>query len=91
MDLTAQHVNKGSFTHELSLLNKIHVGVDFQLARKFSAYAGFTVNGYLTNAGYTDYPELFTDYKPSIFYDHTFNNGSNLKMWFGAQVGLRFF
>jgi hypothetical protein len=91
VDVTAQHVNKGSFTHELSLLNKVHVGVDFQLARKFSAYAGFTVNGYLTNASYTDYPELFTDYKPSIFYDHTFNNGSNLKMWFGAQVGLRFF
>ncbi|HWA34906.1 MAG TPA: carboxypeptidase-like regulatory domain-containing protein [Cyclobacteriaceae bacterium] len=91
VDLTAQHVNKGSFTHELSLLNKVHVGVDFQLARKFSAYGGFTVNGYLTNTSYTDYPELFTNYKPSIFYDHTYNNGTNLKMWFGAQVGLRFF
>ncbi len=91
VDLTAQHVNKGSFTNELSLLNKIHVGVDFQLARKFSAYAGLTMNGYLTNSSYTDYPVLFTDFKPSVFYDHTYNNGTNLKMWFGAQVGLRFF
>jgi hypothetical protein len=91
VDLTAQHVNKGSFTSELSLLNKLHVGVDFQLAPKFSAYAGLTLNGYLTHTSYSDYPVLFTDFNPSVFYDHTFSNGNNLKMWIGAQVGLRFF
>lgn len=91
IDLTAQHVNKGSFTHELSLLNKLHVGVDFQLAKKFSVYTGVTLNGYLTRASYTDYPMLFTDFSPSIFTDHTYNNGTNLKMWLGAQIGVRFF
>jgi hypothetical protein len=90
VDLTAQHVNKGSFTSELSLLNKVHVGVDFMLARKFSIYGGVTLNGYLTNTTYTDYPVLFTNNSPSIFYENTFGNNTNLKMWWGAKIGLRF-
>lgn len=90
LDLTAQHVNKGSFTRELSLLNKAHIGLDFRLARKFSVYGGLTLNGYLTDTAYGDYPTLFTNYNPSIIFDHTYNNGNNLKMWWGAKVGLRF-
>jgi Secretin and TonB N terminus short domain len=90
LDLTSQHVSKGDFTSQLSLLNKVHVGVDYTLARKFSIYGGLTLNGYLTNSSYTDYPVLFNGYSPSIISDHTFNNGTNLKMWFGAKVGLRF-
>ena len=90
LDLTAQHVNKGSFNSELSLLNKAHLGLDFRLARKFSIYGGLTLNGYLTDTAYGDYPTLFTNYNPSIIVDHTYNNGTNLKMWWGAKVGLRF-
>jgi hypothetical protein len=90
LDATSQHVSKGSFTNELSLLNKVHVGLDFRLAKKFSLYGGITLNGYLTNTTYTDYPVLFTDYHPTIINDHTFSNGTNLKMWWGAKIGLRF-
>ena len=90
IDLTAQHINKGTFTDQLSLLNKAHLGLDFRLARKFSIYGGVTLNGYLTNSAYTDYPVLFTNYHPSIIYDHTYDNGNNLKMWWGFKVGLRF-
>lgn len=90
LDATAQHVSKGSFTHELSLLNKVHLGLDFQLARKLSIYGGVTLNGYLTNSTYTDYPVLFTNYQPSIIHEQTYSNGNNLKMWWGAQIGLRF-
>lgn len=89
-DATAQHINKGSFTNELSLLNKIHVGLDFRVTRKFSVYSGVTLNGYVTNTSYTDYPVLFTNYQPTIFHDQTFSNGTNLKMWWGARIGLRF-
>jgi hypothetical protein len=38
MDLTSQHVNKGSFTNALSLLNKAYLGFDFQVAKKFSTF-----------------------------------------------------
>ncbi|NOT75148.1 MAG: hypothetical protein HOP08_09490 [Cyclobacteriaceae bacterium] len=90
-DITSQHVSKGDFTSELSLLNKVHLGLDFRLARKFSIYGGVTLNGYLTNSSYTDYPALFSNFSPSIINDHTYGSGTNLKMWWGAKVGLRFF
>ncbi|MCU0368588.1 MAG: hypothetical protein MUF39_07135 [Cyclobacteriaceae bacterium] len=89
LDLSAQHVNKGSFTDALSLLNKFNVGVDFQLTKGFSLYTGATLNAYLTDIDYTDYPTLFTDFKPNVFYDKNIN-GNNLKMWVGAKVALRF-
>jgi hypothetical protein len=91
IDLTAQHVNNGAFTDQLSLLNKLHVGFDFRLARKFSLYTGLTLNGYLTNSTFSEYPVLFNEYNPNIIYDHTFSDNKNLKMWFGAKIALRFF
>ena len=90
IDLTAQHVNNGNYTNELSLLNKVHLGLDFRLARKFSIYGAVTLNGYLTKTTYTDYPVLFTNYNPTLIYDHTYSDNTNLKMWWGAKVGLRF-
>jgi hypothetical protein len=90
IDLLSQHVNKGSFTEELSLLNKFYVGLDFQLAKKFSIATGLTLNGYLTRPSYTDYPQLFTDFKPNIFYDENVGTDINLKMWLGAKIALRF-
>lgn len=90
IDASAQHVNKGNFTNALSLLNKIHVGVDFQLAKGFSLYTGATLNGYLTNNDYKEYPTLFTDFKPNVFYDETVGTNNNLKMWVGGKVALRF-
>jgi hypothetical protein len=90
IDASAQHVNKGSFTNALSLLNKIHVGFDFQLAKGFSLYTGATLNGYLTNNNYKEYPVLFTDFKPNVFYDENIGTSNNLKMWLGAKVALRF-
>jgi hypothetical protein len=89
VDATAQHVSQGSFTNELSLLSKIHLGLDFKLARKFSLYGGVTLNGYLTHTGYTGYPDLFTDYQPTVTHEQNWGQ-SNLKMWWGAKVGLRF-
>jgi len=90
LDLTAQHINRGSFTNSLSLLNKFYVGLDFQVAKKFSMAAGVNLNGYLTNNNYSDYPELFTGYKPKIIYDENISSSTNLKMWWGAKVALRF-
>lgn len=90
LDISSQHVNKGSFTDALSLLNKVYVGFDFQVAKKFSIATGVTFNGYLTSNTYTEYPTLFTDYQPKIVAEKNFSNDTNLKMWWGAKVALRF-
>lgn len=89
-DLTANHVNKGRFTNSTSLLSKLYLGVDFQLAKSFSITAGATLNGYLSDPTYTENPVLFTDFTPSIRKVHTFSNGNDMKMWWGAKVGIRF-
>jgi len=91
IDLTSQHISKGDFTSQMSQLNKIHLGVDYKLRRKFSVYGGLTLNGYLTNSSYMDYPDLFSYYQPSVINDITYGSSTNLKMWLGAKVGLRFF
>jgi hypothetical protein len=68
------------------------VGFDFRVARGFSIYAGGTINGYMTQNSYTDYPTLFTDIQPKVFYDKTIGDGDvNMKMWIGGKVALRFF
>jgi len=90
LDISSQHVNKGSFTDALSLLNMVYVGFDFQVAKKFSIATGVTFNGYLTSNSYTEYPTLFTDYHPKIVAERNFSNDTNLKMWWGAKVALRF-
>lgn len=90
LDVSAQHVNKGSFTNALSLLNKAYVGFDFQVAKKLSLATGITLNGYLSQTTFTDYPALFTDYQPKIFSDTNVANDLNLKLWWGAKVALRF-
>lgn len=88
-DLTAQHVDQGTYTSQLSLLNKLHIGLDFRVARKLSLYGGVTLNGYLTKTGYPDYPVLFTNNQPNIFFEQTYSNGNNLKMWWGLKAGIR--
>ncbi|MFZ5972918.1 MAG: STN and carboxypeptidase regulatory-like domain-containing protein [Bacteroidota bacterium] len=90
LDITSQHVNKASFINATSLLNKVHVGFDFLLLKKLSLYTGVTVNGYVTETDYTDYPELFTDFTPRIFHEDTYHGRVNLKMWLGGKVALRF-
>lgn len=90
IDLTSQHVSKGSFTEELSSLNKLYTGLDFHLSKKFSIALGVTLNGYLTKTTFTDYPILFTNYQPKIIYDHTYDNNVNMKMWWGGKIALRF-
>lgn len=89
-DLTANQVNKGSFTNSISLLNKLYLGFDFQVARKFSITAGATLNAYIFDPAYSDNPQLFTDFTPKIIKHYTFSNGNEMQMWWGGKVGIRF-
>jgi hypothetical protein len=90
IDLTSNQIVGGNKIEKINLLNKIYLGVEYQLARKLGITAGVTLNGYVTDATYDKYPDLFSDYKPNVFSDRTYSNNRNLKMWLGAKVGIRF-
>jgi hypothetical protein len=90
IDLTANQVVKGNWTDAINMINKLYVGVDYQFAKKMSITAGVTLNVHLTDVTYQDYPELFTDYKPHFFSEHTYSNDIHSKMWWGGKIGIRF-
>ncbi|HEY3403067.1 MAG TPA: STN and carboxypeptidase regulatory-like domain-containing protein [Ohtaekwangia sp.] len=91
IDLTSNQVVKGDQIEKINLINKLYLGLEFQAARKFAIALGATLNGQVTDVAYANYPEIFTDYKPNVIYEKTYSNDINLKMWWGAKIGLRFF
>lgn len=91
IDVTSQYVARRAHTGELSSLNKAQIGFDFRLAKKFSLYAGGTLNVYLSRTTIQDYPDVFPDVTPQIFSDRVINGDVNMRMWFGGKIALRFF
>jgi hypothetical protein len=91
LDLTANQVVEQRKLDAINMLGKLYVGFDYQIAKAFSITFGATLNGHLTETD-KEYRTLFTDYQPRIVYNETYPNEEvNLKMWWGAKVGLRFF
>ena len=66
------------------------MGFDFQVAKKFSITTGVTLNGYITDNTYSEYPPLFTDYMPNIIVDKDIGVNAHLQMWWGGKFGIRF-
>ncbi len=91
IDVTSQHVSARDFTSSMSLLSKLHLGLDFKLARKFWIYGGVTLNGYITEISAAEKPQVFTHYLPAFFYNQPLDTTYNLASWWGAKVALRFF
>jgi hypothetical protein len=90
IDLTAQHVSARDYTSSMSLLNKLHVGLDFKLARKFWIYGGVTFNGYISEITASDKPDLFKNYQPKFIHNQNWDTTYNIASWWGAKVALRF-
>lgn len=90
VDVTANQIMSGKGIDDgVNMLNKVYVGAEFRPSKKIAFTVGITMNGYVTDTAYGPYPDLFTDYKPEIQYDHTYTNGMNLKTWWGGKIGLR--
>ncbi len=90
VDVTASQIVYGKI-EKINLLNKVYTGLDFHLTKNFSVFGGVTLNGHVTDRFYGEYPELFTDYEPSIIRQRTLNDDLDLRMWWGGKVGIRFF
>jgi len=90
-DLTANQIFSGYTLDALNIVSKLYAGIEYHPLRKVGLIAGLTLNAHYTDTNYTEYPELFSDNKPTILHEETFANNINVKMWLGAKVGLRFF
>lgn len=89
-DITSNQIVQGNSIENLNILNKAYLGIDYQFARKMSLTFGATLNAYLTDRTKEGYWNLFTDYQPHVFYNRDIGNTSNMKMWVGGKIGLRF-
>lgn len=90
-DVTANQVSKGNFTPAVNILNKLYMGFEVQALPKFALTFGATLNAYVTDTTYDGYTDLFTNYRPKMIYDEiSATDNINVKMWWGAKVGLRF-
>lgn len=90
IDVTSNQIVQGSSLENLNVLNKAYLGIDYQFARKVSLTFGATLNAYLTDRTKEGYWNLFPNYQPTIFYDRDIGNSTNMKMWIGGKIGLRF-
>lgn len=90
-DLSSNQVVENANMDAMNLINKAYVGTDIKLAHKFSMALGVTVNGQLTKTDYYNYPDIFANLKPHIFYEHTYTSDNlNLKMWMGGKIAFQF-
>jgi len=72
-----------------NIINQFRWLTSWQIAKHLSIYAGPTFNVQVSDAGL--YPEgVESPLAPYTFYDKTFNNQTNVKMWIGFNAGLRF-
>ncbi|HYG18002.1 MAG TPA: STN and carboxypeptidase regulatory-like domain-containing protein [Ohtaekwangia sp.] len=90
VDLTASQVVQGNSIEAINMINKLYLGFEIKPTAGLAVIFGATLNGNVTKADYDQYPELFTDYTPSIIYERTYSNETHLKMWWGGKIGLRF-
>jgi hypothetical protein len=90
IDVTANQIVDGKSIEAINMINKLYVGLDVQMMKYLGVTFGVTLNGYVTDTTFDKYKPLFTDYTPSIITDKTYSNDINLKMWWGAKIGLRF-
>src|SRR5688500_2713630 len=90
VDLTTNQVMQGNTVDAINLVHKLYLGFDLQFMKKASLTFGATLNAHTTETDHEGYWDIFTDYKPHIFYDRTYNNQLNMKMWLGGKIGLRF-
>lgn len=88
-DIIANQIFSGYTLDALNVVSKLYAGVEYHPRPKFGIIAGVTLNAHLTDTNYTEYPDLFTDFKPTFIDEQNFDN-INVKMWLGAKVGLRF-
>lgn len=94
IDLLAQQIYEGDNpifrnNNRLNLLNTFRLGVSKQFSQHFGLFAAPTFHVFVSEVERED-GSIGSDLAPYTFFDQTYNEKTNLQMWAGFQVGLRF-
>lgn len=77
--------------YPLNLLNTLRLSFNLHVAKRIALFAAPTFNVMVSQQRQPDTGTIGTRIAPSwTIYDQTFNNQTNVKMWPGFHVGLRF-
>jgi hypothetical protein len=88
-DVTSSQIVDGNKLDRVNLLNKLFVGIDFQLTRGLSVTTGITLNAHLKDKD-VSITDITADYRPATFYERDIGGKRELAMWLGGKIGLRF-
>ncbi|UPT67136.1 MAG: hypothetical protein M0D57_00060 [Sphingobacteriales bacterium JAD_PAG50586_3] len=92
IDLSYNHLSKGTFNTNVNFLNKLYIGPEFAITRKVRVALGPTFNLFLSDALQADYASVYSSLAPYSFSDYTAtSNNVNIKWWIGGKVAFRFF
>lgn len=91
VDLSAYHINEEeAWTDDLNLLNRLDVNFTYKLANHFEIAAGPALNVLVSEYFDVDKGAIGSNIAPYSFYNHTTATGTNVKMWVGGSLAMRF-
>ena len=92
LDITSSQISRTGITPKMNLLNKGYLGIEVKLNKNIAINTGPELNAWFTNPQYKEYPSLFGNIKPDVFYhDQSKNKKFDVKMWIGWKLGIKFF
>jgi len=91
VELMSKMISKGSYIAYQNRLSSIGAGIDWYVSPKLSVYSGITFNMYLADTESDYYEDHFSGFMPYTLSDTDFDDGFNLKTWFGIKLGARIF
>lgn len=89
-DIYAQSLVKDFNFKNAPLLTSVFVGFEAKATQKFSIVFGPAFRALFTYTQSTDYLAVNNQLAPYAFTNHSFNNGTNVKLWVGGKIGFRF-
>lgn len=91
VDVTAYHINEEeAWTDELNLLNRLDADMVFRFGKNFELAVGPSMNVLVSHYFDNENNQLGSDIAPYSFYNRTTNGGTNIKMWVGGNLAVRF-
>jgi len=91
MDLTATHLNEDeAWTNELNLLNRLKFNASYLITKRLEVFGGPSFNVAVSKLRNTEGELVGSSIVPSFgFYDENVR-GTNVKMYIGFNLGIRF-